>query len=605
MLIGLDIGGTKIACVEGGWGGQIYRRNEIPTCAARPFDQTFPAVIALVEGTTQEKLAQELRGDLDVITHKALAKEPGERYQSAAAMAEDIERYLQHRPIRARPAPLSYRAKKFMRRNRPMIGVSALAGLLVLAIGGYELEHRLAIPAPPPHSVAVLPFVNLSGDKEQEYFSDGLTEELLNSLAEINELQVAARTSSFYFKGKDVDLRTVAHKLNVGAVLEGSVRRSDHTIRITAQLVNAVTGFHLWSKTYDRDLGDVLQLQTEIATAVAAALKVKLLGDVAAKVELGGTRNPAAFDAYLRGRRASLTPDNKDRQTAIAAYTEAIGLDPNYALALANRSIVLSDYASEASEPAVRESFDKAQSDALRAIALAPDLAEAHLALASYFESGSLDFIRTNEEYERTLALAPGNARILRDSGTFAVYMGRIEAGIAAVRRAVDLDPLNSYRHGSLGLAFYYGRQYKKAIAAFQNALALDPEATWGLASRGIAYYASGDFERARASCESSPKSESLYVQVCLSLVYHKLGRHADAEGMLSKLKASFSDAMAYQYVQIYAQWGNSSVALKWLETAVRLRDPGLEALKVDPLVDPLRREPRFQAIERDLKFPR
>ncbi len=157
---------------------------------------------------------------------------------------------------------------------------------------------------PPPHSIAVLPFVNLSGDKEQEYFSDGLTEELLNSLAEINELQVAARTSAFSFKGTNTDIATIARKLNVGAVLEGSVRRSAHTIRITAQLINAVTGFHLWSKTYDRDIGDVLKLQTEIATAVASALKVALLSDVAAKVELGGTRNPAAFDAYLRGSKS-------------------------------------------------------------------------------------------------------------------------------------------------------------------------------------------------------------------------------------------------------------------------------------------------------------
>ena len=152
---------------------------------------------------------------------------------------------------------------------------------------------------PPPHSIAVLPFVNMSGDKEQEYFSDGLTEELLNSLAEINELQVAARTSAFSFKGKDTDIGTIARKLNVGAVLEGSVRRSSHTVRITAQLINAVTGFHLWSKTYDRDLGDVLKLQTEIATAVAEALKVTLLADTATKIELGGTHNSAAFDAYL------------------------------------------------------------------------------------------------------------------------------------------------------------------------------------------------------------------------------------------------------------------------------------------------------------------
>ena len=225
---------------------------------------------------------------------------------------------------------------------RSKAALLATIAVLVVALG-YLVANRLVLSkrgaewsgsvcgqsapatafAPPPHSIAVLPFVNMSGDKEQEYFSDGLTEELLNSLAEINELQVAARTSAFSFKGKDNDIGTIARKLNVGAVLEGSVRRSAHTIRITAQLINAVTGFHLWSKTYDRDLGDVLKLQTEIATAVAEALKVTLLGDVAAKIELGGTHNPAAFDAYLRASKAYASRhEAKAVPTAIAAYTK-------------------------------------------------------------------------------------------------------------------------------------------------------------------------------------------------------------------------------------------------------------------------------------------
>ena len=457
--------------------------------------------------------------------------------------------------------------------------------------------------APPPHSIAVLPFVNMSGDKEQEYFSDGLTEELLNSLAEINELQVAARTSAFSFKGKDTDIGTIARKLNVGAVLEGSVRRSAHTIRITAQLINAVTGFHLWSKTYDRDLGDVLKLQTEIATAVASALKVTLLGDVAAKVELGGTRNPAAFDAYLRGAKAaSSTRDSKDLPAAIAAYTEAIRLDPHYALAFAGRSIALSNVAGEAeTAAAVREGFDKAQADARQALILAPDLAEAHLALA-FVSDNTLDFTQASEEYERALALAPGNAEVLRRSGRFAAYMGHFDAGLAAARRAVVLDPLARQSHSALGRALYAARRYEEAVAAFAEVISLEPDfkATYGY--RGLAYYGLGDLESARASCETKP--DYWASQRCLAVIYDKLGRHADAEAELAKLKAALGDAAAYQYATIYAQWGDRAKALEWLETAMRLRDPGLELLKTDPLMDPLRKEPRFQAIERELKFP-
>ena len=497
-------------------------------------------------------------------------------------------------------------------RSKPVL--LAIVALVIFAALAYLFADRFWIwkhptPtvtafAPPPHSVAVLPFVNLSGDKEQEYFSDGLTEELLNSLAEINELQVAARTSAFSFKGKDTDIGTIARKLNVGAVLEGSVRRSEHTIRITAQLINAVTGFHLWSKTYDRDSGDVLKLQTEIATSVASALKVTLLGDVAAKVELGGPRNPAAFDAYLRALKAvGSRRDTKDLPTAIAAYTEAIRLDPHYALAFAGRSIALSTYAGEAeTAAAAREGYDKAQADAREALVLAPDLAQAHLALAFVSEQGALDFTQASEAYERALALAPGNAEVVRVSGLFAALMGHFDVGVVAARRAVVLDPLARQSHSLLGRALYAARRYGEAVAAYAEVISLAPDfkATYGL--RGLAYYGLGDLERARASCETKP--DYWVSQWCLAVIYDKLGRHKDAEAELAKLQADSGDTSAYQYATIYAQWGNRAKAIEWLETALRLRDSGLEFVKTEPLLDPLRKEPRFKAIERELKFP-
>jgi len=547
-----------------------------------------------------------------------------------AAFVERVRRLLSGEPAgtpsgaaRVPAAPSSRKPVLASWRSKPAL----LATITVLVVAlGYLVVNRLmlskhgaeigAAPAPagqsapatafspPPHSIAVLPFANMSGDKEQEYFSDGLTEELLNSLSEINELQVAARTSAFSFKGTNTDIGTIARKLNVGAVLEGSVRRSANTIRITAQLINAVTGFHLWSKTYDRDLGDVLKLQTEIATAVASALKVTLLGDVAAKVELGGTGNPAALDAYLRGLKAARSiHDTKDLPAAIAAFTEAIGLDPHYALAFAGRSIALSTAASEATtEAAVREGFDKARADARQALALAPDLAQAHVALADVSELGNLDFTLASEAYERALALAPGNAQVLRISGLFAAYMGHFDAGLAAIRRAVVLDPLANQSHSALGRALYAGRRYEEAVAASAQVISLEPDYKPTYGGRGLAYYGLRDLQSARASCETKP--DYWASKQCLSVIYDKLGRHADAEAELAKLRAWGGDGGAYQYATIYAQWGDRAKALEWLETAWRLRDPGLDNLKTDPLLDPLRHEPRFQAIERELKFP-
>ncbi len=461
------------------------------------------------------------------------------------------------------------------------------------------------VPAfnPPSHSIAVLPFTNMSGDKDQEYFSDGLTEELLNSLADINGLQVAARTSAFSFKGTNTSVGTIARALNVGAVLEGSVRRSGHTIRITAQLINPITGFDTWSRTFDRDTGDVLKLQTEIATEVASALRVTLLGDVSAKIELGGTNNPAAFDAYLRGAKAAnSTRDFKDLPAAIGAYTEAIRLDPHYAIAFAARSIDFTNAAGQVeTEAAAHEAFAKAEADARQAIALAPDLGQAHVALA-VLSDNTLNFTQANTEYERALALAPGNAQVLRLSGLFAVLMGRFDAGVAAGRRAVVLDPLGRSSHVALGQALYFARRYEESLAAFAETSSLDSDFKEAYADRGLSFYALGDLEHARAACET--KRDFWESQWCLTVVYDKLGRHADAEGELAKLKAFGGDRAAYQYATIYAQWGDRAKALEWLETAWRLRDTGLESLKTDPLMDPLRQEPRFQAILRDLKFP-
>jgi TolB-like protein len=458
---------------------------------------------------------------------------------------------------------------------------------------------------PPPHSIAVLPFLNMSGDKDQEYFSDGLTEEILNSLARIGELQVSARTSSFSFKGKDTDLATIAHKLNVGSVLEGSVRRSGQTIRVTAQLNNAITGFHLWSQTYDRDLSDVLKLQAEIANAVANALKVTLLGDVTARVEVGGTRNPLAFDAYLRGLRlARVASSEGEAGSVLDQYAEAIRLDPNFALAYAARSLALLETIYQwGSVTTHRQNAEKARIDADQAIALAPGLGLAHAALARYLLAGALDYPHASEESERALTLAPGVAIVLIEYSQQAAYMGRSNAAIDIARRGVALDPLNLLSHRALGDALYFARRYNEAIVAYQDAIAVDPGPPESYALSGLAYYALGSNQMARSSCEMKP--DYWENRLCLALTFTRLGQGRESDAQIKWMKEFYGgDQLAYQYAQIYAQRGDRDKALQWLETALRLRDAGLRRLKTDPLMDPLRKEPRFQAVMRELKFP-
>jgi TolB-like protein len=456
--------------------------------------------------------------------------------------------------------------------------------------------------SPPPHSIAVLPFDNLSGDKEQDYFSDGLSEELLNSLSRINELQVAARTSSFYFKGMHTDLSTIAHKLNVAAVLEGSVRRSGNTIRVTAELTSATTGFHLWSQTYDRQLNDVLQLQTDIANAVTSALKVALLGNVAQKIEMGGTHNSAAFDAYLHATRIYHGDlDDKSMGVALAGYSEAIRLDPAYATAYADRSLVLNGFARNYSRGQQRrEYYESSQADAKKAIALAPDLADGHLALATFLEA-TLEYSGAAEEYARSLTLEPGSTKVLRRYGEFEVLMGHSDAGLDALRRSVTLDPLSASNYFVLGEGFIWARRPNEGIEALNKAEALEPDDLSIYGWIGYAYLTAGNYQRAAEACERTDGDNRSH---CLAMAYNGLGRRADADAMLAKINSSgFNDNSVF-LAMIYALRGESPRALDYLDQAVRRRDPYLEYVKTNAFLDPLRKEPRFQAIERDLRFP-
>jgi TolB-like protein len=490
------------------------------------------------------------------------------------------------------------------RNTATVITASASSAAATAGDAAAKSAGAAAAFTPPPHSIAVLPFVNMSGDPKQDYFSDGLSEELLNSLASIRDLRVAARTSSFFFKGKDVDLSDVARKLNVGAVLEGSVRKAGDQVRITAQLINAVTGYHLWSQTYDRDLKDILKLQTEIATAVTKALEATLLADAAATIELGGTQNPQAFDAYLRAKSSAVAGNGRSALLdAIASVDEAIRLDPGFAKAYAWKALAengFAEYYGVGDE--IREHFQRARAAAQRALQLAPELGEAHSAMARVLSDGFYDYHGALAEHERALALSPNDSGVLLRAAWLYADIGRTDTAATLARRGVSLDQLNPAAYRSLAVVMDDLHQYRDAIEAANRALSLNPKDVRQAALRGLALVHLGEYESAVQSCNLPPLDWESHL--CLAIAYDKLHRRPEAEAQVEIMKKDLGDASAYQYAEIYAQWGDIPKSLDWVESAYRLKDPGITAVEADEFLAPIRTEPRFQAVEHKLNLP-
>jgi TolB-like protein/Flp pilus assembly protein TadD len=488
---------------------------------------------------------------------------------------------------------------------RPGLRAPAASSALPTPSAQAPLSSPASAPAPPAHSVAVLPFTNMSGDPRDDYFSDGLSEELLNTLAAVQGLKVAARTSSFSFKGKDEAVGEIARKLNVATVLEGSVRRDKSHVRISTELIDAGTGFQRWSQTYDRDLKDVLALQTDIATSVATALKVKLLQADLSGAEIGGTDNPKAFDAYLRAeqlaRRTDVSPQASEE--TLRAYDAAIALDPNYANAYRGRGAARIDYAFNAAIPPaeVRRLTDIGIGDARKAVELAPTLGAAHSVIGNAL-AGQADFPGAAAEFDKGLALSPGDARTYRDSAGFIAAMGRFEEAVTRAKRGVELDPLNPETHESLAYVYYWARRYQDSVSAGQRGLELEPGRSRSLGWQGFAYVGLGNYEAAHAACTGE---RIQWVKLtCLAIVYDKQGKRADAQAALAQLIQVYGDAASYQQTEVYAAWGDVPKALAMLERARTVGDPGLQSAKVDPLFDPMRNDPGYKALIVKMKFP-
>jgi adenylate cyclase len=503
-----------------------------------------------------------------------------------------------------------------------------IVALLVLAIGVFVADrffnHReRAAPAsgasrtpaapvarlagPPPVtgpgssdvSIAVLPFVNMSDDKSNEYFSDGLTEELLNVLANVPGLRVIARTSSFSYKGKEVKIADVARDLDVNHVLEGSVRKSGNRVRITTQLIRSSDSSHLWSETYDRDLNDIFAVQDEISSQVVDALKVRLLQPAA---ETGGTQVAAAYEAYLRGRHLRHQGEaERTLRDALAAFDEAIRLDPRYARAYAGKADAMSALASNAYVP-FQTGFEESRKAALRASELAPDLAEAFMALGYIQQNVDADLPAAAKSLQHALRLNPGSYDVQLAYSTFEASKGQQDSALAAARKAVELDPIAPGAYVNLAGVLSFSRQFDQAERAARHAIELAPERPAGHYNLGWVLLLQHRSDEALA--EFDKESIDWQRMTGRALVFAQSGKAELARTEIEAMRKAFGDAASYQYAQIYTLLGDRDAAFRSLSTARRVRDPGLVGqVFADPTLEPLRSDPRYVTLVRELGF--
>jgi TolB-like protein/Flp pilus assembly protein TadD len=453
-------------------------------------------------------------------------------------------------------------------------------------------------------SIAVLPFVNLSSDKEQEYFSDGISEEILNALAQVDGLRVIGRTSSFSLKGKNEDLRSIGQKLDVANLLEGSVRKSGSRVRITAQLVTTSNGSHVWSQEFDRELTDVFAVQEEIAKAVVAALKPKLLSEQRTSIEETRTASPEAHDQYLLGRHFFARGSGDGFVRAVKALEKAVSLDPNYAAAWSALSLAqfwASDQQADRNDPSV--GFPRARFAAEKAITLAPKMAEGWAARGSLRTTFDEDWEGARADLEHALTLSPGSVDVRIAYGWLLAALGNPQEAITVMRKATILDPLSAGAWMEIS-NFYLGTgELDEAISAAQRALELQPEHGRAARNLGFGYLLSNRFGEARAAFERS--SNPLFRRMGEALVEHSLGHDDESQRALKGIVSSPAATRgAYQIAQVYAWRGEADPAFRWLETAAEHHDAGLAYLKYDPLLGQIRGDPRYTALLKRLKLP-
>ncbi|NOR53341.1 MAG: tetratricopeptide repeat protein, partial [Candidatus Aminicenantes bacterium] len=528
-----------------------------------------------------------------------LEKDKEKRYQSAGELRSELtniekgipttERIVPKRkPITSREITVTFGLKKLF---IPALVVIAIV-IAVVVIWLLRSQKQSVSLSPDKPSIAVLPFIDLSPQKDQTYFCDGIADELINRISRIESIRVLARTSSFSFKGKDLDIRDIGKKLNVETVLEGSVRKAGDKLRITVQLVKVDDGYPLWSEKYDRDMEDIFILQDEISLAIVDNLKVKLLGKDRAKFIKHYTQNLEAYNLYLKGRFFWNKRTEESMEKSVEYFKEAIEEDPEYALAyagLADSYITLGAWLFLTP----KEAYPEAKKAAIKALEIDDLLAEAHNALAYIKFAYDWEWLNAEKRFKRAIALNPNYATAHQFYSEYLIAMERPDEALIEIRRAQKLDPLSLIINAIAGWPFVSTGKYDKAIEQYQKTLEMNPNFRPAHIYLGRAYQNKGMYEKALAEFKIANNLPAIGV------VYANMGKTAEAYQVLNELmeRSKRMYVPRYELAKIHFALGDNDQGFAWLERAYKEHESGLHGIKKDTLSDSVRSDPRFKAL--------